>query len=198
MELVAKQLLKQVKDIMEYDLTLVPFNLAGGELSGSYQYEFGEGKKVNVKFSIDRLDILNPHTPAEQWRIIDYKTGSAGVKALEREDIFNGDSSAKNIFQLFFYANNLNDYLKLKGELSSEKSVKLSIYQIESLLKSGETQPVVEGATIDSHKELNDEFFKERLDQMLCEIFNKEIPFRITDNEENCKYCTLKQLCGKE
>jgi hypothetical protein len=39
--------------------------------------------------------------------------------------------------------------------------------------------------------------FEELLQNLLSEIFNKEIPFVQTENEANCLYCEFKGICGK-
>ena len=39
------------------------------------------------------------------------------------------------------------------------------------------------------------EQFEEMLKNIFSEMFNKEIPFRMTKGKENCKYCTLISVC---
>lgn len=85
-------------------------------------------------------------------------------------------------------------------DLKTDKDVKLAIYQIETLSKSGESVPVVmemSSKPLNGHKEINDGFL-EGLNGMLKDIFDRNIPFAPTDNESTCTYCPLKQLCGKE
>lgn len=193
-KLIAAQIGEQICEILEYDRTLTPFELVGGEISGLYRYEYAEGKSVNMKYAIDRLDVMDPDSGHEQWRIVDYKTGSDHVTAKTIDDIFNGSLVAKNIFQLMLYANLMN------LDLKTDRDVKLAIYQIETLSKSGEFVPKVTEVSskpLKGHKEINDGFL-ERLNGMLKDIFDRDIPFTPTDNESSCTYCTLKQLCGKE
>ena len=189
----ARHIVEQVKDILSYDLNLAPFDLAGGEMEGLYRYEYATGKKVNMKYAIDRLDIVNPDMKNEQWRIVDYKTGDSYVEAAEFDDIFNGNYKARNIFQLMLYANLMN------LDLDKDENVRVSIYQVDTLLKNGEVLPTVGGVrnTVTGHKEINDEFIA-RLNSILADIFDQDKAFEPTDNEENCRLCRLKQLCGKE
>ena len=44
--MVARQLEGQIRDILRYDLSLAPFELAGGEMTGLYEWEFSPGRKV--------------------------------------------------------------------------------------------------------------------------------------------------------
>ncbi len=189
----ARHIVEQVKDILSYDWSLAPFDLAGGEMEGLYRYEYAAGKKVNMKYAIDRLDIVNPDMKNEQWRIVDYKTGDSHVEAAEFDDIFNGDYKARNIFQLMLYANLMN------LDLGKDENVRVSIYQVDTLLKNGEVLPTVGGVrnTVTGHKEINDEFIA-RLNSILADIFDKDKSFEPTDDEDNCRLCRLKQLCGKE
>ncbi len=189
----AYHLEQQVMDILRYDRTLAPFELAGGEMEGLYMYEYAPGKRVNMKYAIDRLDVIASGTLNEQWRIVDYKTGDSDVEAKEFEDIFNGNYKAKNLFQLMLYANLMN------LDLGKDENIRVVIYQVESLLKTGESFPTIgeKGDVLTGHKMINGEFI-DRLDTMLTDIFDPDKMFEPTDNSGNCTYCKLKQLCGKE
>lgn len=37
----------------------------------------------------------------------------------------------------------------------------------------------------------------ERLETMLGEMYDTEIPFRRTDDEKACAYCDFKMICGR-
>lgn len=195
----ASHLAELVRNVLAYDKGLAPFELAGGEMEGLYRYNYDKSdpsKKVNLKYAIDRLDILQPGSPDEKWRIVDYKTGGSHVLAKEFDDIFNGNSDAGNIFQLMLYANIFN------LDKNKDEDMKLSIYQVNELLGEGEACPkfgkVKKGAVpIEGHKQINGEFIS-KLDEILKEIFNPEIDFYPTPNESNCNFCKLMQLCGKE
>lgn len=199
--MVAGQLEKQIHEILEYDRQLTPFDLAGGEMEGLYRWTFrdarGKERHVNMKYAVDRLDILKPGTAGERWRIVDYKTGGALVKAEKRENIFDGTYDAKNIFQLLLYAD------LFRFDHNCDKDLKLSIYQVSRLLSEGEKLPDIEGTERDCDQEFNnalDEYFHDRLNDMLRDIFNPEIPFLPVpeaDEESHCRFCRLQTLCGK-
>ncbi len=187
--MVARHIVKQVRDILAYDRTLTPFELAGGEMEGLVRWEFDSGREVNMKYAIDRLDVLDP-SGVEQWRIVDYKTGDSYVTAGEFEDIFNGSLAAKNIFQLLLYANLMN------VDLGMDRDVKVSIYPVNKLRSDGEATPVVSKTPVEGHKSINKEFV-ERLNGMLKEIFDPVKPFMPAEDDSHCRYCHLQALCGR-
>ena len=199
--LVGDKIVSQIKDVLSYDLTLAPFELAGGEISGLVEWPLDDaGKSVNMKYAIDRLDIITLPDGTKSYRIVDYKTGNAHVKARNIEAIFNGDEDARNFFQLMLYANLMN------FDRGTDVPVRLAIYQISELGKNGETLPTIgrpaepgKRATYDrltSHLDRNEEFL-EKTGEILAEIFDPEVPFVAADDDEKCKYCNLAHLCGR-
>ena len=188
--MVAYHLEHQIREIISYDRSLAPFSLAGGEMTGLVRWQFDAGRKVNMKYAIDRLDIQDIHKEA-RWRIVDYKTGDPYISATEFEDIFNGTLSAKNLFQLLLYANLMNLDLKM------DKDVSLAIYPVNKLLSNGEVIPEVGDTQITGHKMINEEFTNQ-LNKMLKDIFDISVPFRPTEDESHCRYCHLHALCGKQ
>lgn len=188
--MVARQLERQVRDILGYDRTLAPFELVGGEMGGLYEWEFTSGRRVNMKYAIDRLDILNPGTACERWRIVDYKTGGSLVTADEFEDVFNGTYTAKNLFQLLLYANLLN------LDKGMDEDVKISIYEVGRIAADGETTPTIGRVPVAGHKSVNAEFLS-RLNGIIAEIFDPMVPFHPTEDESHCRFCHLRDLCGR-
>ena len=188
--MVARQLERQIRDILRYDMSLAPFELVGGEMSGLYEWEFMPGRKVNMKYAIDRLDIMNPGTSSERWRIVDYKTGGALVTADEFEDIFNGKYTAKNLFQLLLYANLLNLDQKM------DEDVKVAIYEVGRIAAEGEIIPKIGKDRLEGHKQINEEFL-DRVNTIIADIFDPMKPFVPAEDDEHCRFCSLHDLCGR-
>ena len=199
--LIGEKIVSQIRDVLNYDLTLTPFELVGGEISGLVEWPVGDkGRKVNMKYAIDRLDKVRLPDGTESYRIVDYKTGNAHVKARDMDAVFNGDEEARNFFQLMLYANLMN------FDRNLNVPVRLAIYQISELGKKGETLPSIgrpaepgKRAVYDrlsSHLDHNEEFL-EKTGYILSEIFNPELPFIAVDDDEKCKYCNLSHLCGR-
>ncbi|MDE7413215.1 MAG: PD-(D/E)XK nuclease family protein [Muribaculaceae bacterium] len=200
--IIADKITSQIRDVLSYDRTIAPFYLAGGEISGLVEWPLSmEDKKVNMKYAIDRLDFKLQPDGSRSYRIVDYKTGSAGVKAKTVSSIFDGDEEAKNLFQLMLYANLMN------FDRGTDLPVKLSIYQITELGKSGEVTPRMgqpsktgkktEYLNMGSHKEYN-ELFLNKTQDVLEEIFDPATDFSPADDDEKCRYCNLAHLCGRD
>lgn len=159
-------------------------------MSGLYEWEFMPGRKVNMKYAIDRLDIMNPGTASERWRIVDYKTGGALVTADEFEDIFNGKYTAKNLFQLLLYANLLNLDQKM------DEDVKVAIYEVGRIAAEGEIIPKIGKDRLEGHKQINEEFL-DRVNTIIADIFDPMKPFVPAEDDEHCRFCSLHDLCGR-
>lgn len=199
--LVGEKILSQIEDVLNYDLTLTPFELIGGEISGLYEWPLAAtDRKVNMKYAIDRLDCITLADGTRSYRIVDYKTGNSQVRARSMESVFNGDEDAKNFFQLMLYANLMN------FDRNANDPVRLAIYQISELGKKGETlpsmgRPAETGKktvyeTLNTHLDRNEEFL-ETTDAVLTSIFDPAASFIPADDDDKCKYCNLGHLCGR-
>lgn len=199
--IIAAQIEEQVYDILRYDRRIAPFRLVGGEISGLVEWPLDDsGRKVNMKYAIDRLDLVKDENGKEHYRIVDYKTGDAKVDAGSIDEIFDGTPEAQNFFQIMLYANLMNKDLK------REEPVRLAIYEISSLRRRGEKTPTMkylpEGKKVRETRPLADhlqenEPFLARTQEVLQEIFDLSINFEPVDDDEKCRYCKLSQLCGR-
>lgn len=190
-ELVAQRLQKQLKDIVTYDFHHAPLILVGGELAGNTRWKVGDCPEVNMRYAFDRVDIADG-----KFRIVDYKTGSSHVNAADIDDIFNGEYSAKYLIQLLIYAELLNKRVS-DEEKKSAGDIAMQIYDVNEIGNSGAVTPKFGKRELKYHTEIRDEFLK-KMESIFKDIFNPEKPFEPTTNEQNCSFCNLKSLCGKE
>ena len=186
--IVADRLVEQVKAVIEYDSTIAPITLVGGEMRGNDRFSVGQSPEVNVAFAFDRVDIT-----AEGIRIVDYKTGKSNVEAAEADSIFNGDYKAKYLLQLLLYARLLVKKL-FKEEGVTYPKVGLHIYDVNTIRDEGSVRPVVEKQTITDHSQL-DEVFLPGIEKILTDIFDPEKPFEPTQDETACTFCAFRDLC---
>ena len=112
------------------------------------------------------------------------------MAAEEFEDIFNGEYSAKNLFQLLLYANLLN------LDRGMDEDVKVSIYEVGRIVSDGEVTPKIGKEKLDGHKQVNAEFLS-RVNGMIEEIFDPMVPFSPAEDESHCRFCHLHDLCGR-
>ena len=205
--LVFPNLKKQLKDILNYDLTQTPFLLYGCEIGSTVELEIEDGVKVNFKLVIDRLDYLEEQ---DVLRIVDYKTGAVHIKASDFEDVFNGNYSAKQILQLFTYAYLLKVLRKQKEENKGDKKnknkavltlpldkLRTEIYDVPKMsgTKYKINLPKIGEVTYDNFDGKIAGWFADALKNKIKEILDPSVPFRQTDDEKNCEWCDFKLLC---
>jgi ATP-dependent helicase/nuclease subunit B len=150
-------------------------------------------KPLNVKLKgfVDRID-----RTGEEWRIIDYKSGSvtpSSLKFSDWDELSQNYELAKSL-QLYTYA-----YLFRKGR--SERSVRIRA-GIISLRKLNEGFMQVPSL---SSPEKNDTLIREEdldafgtiLKKILEEVYDFNLPFRQTEDVKRCEYCDFVSLCDR-
>lgn len=188
--IVADRIVGQLADVLKHDRELTPFELVGVEIKGNCRFRFGNSEEVNFSYAFDRVDYRDG-----RYRVVDYKTGSAHVEAPEFENIFDGTPAAKYFIQLLLYAHLLEDKLQREGRPTRE-GIAMVIYDVNEILHS-ETIPKIDKSKVQSHLDVTEQF-RERMEQMINEIFDADIPFKPAENPDRCAYCNLRALCGRE
>lgn len=207
---IAKLLRKQITNILEFDLIQAPFKLYGVEISGNVAVIF-DGRKINMRFAIDRLDSVSIHEDGEYkecLRIVDYKTGSTYRVAESLKSVFEGDYRCKHLLQLWLYANIFNavsaesdDFgigrqeIRLTSEGSGATPLILELYNVNKIKSGQHTYPMVENVEHKTHLALNEEFLKE-LRQMIGSLFENPT-FEPTCNASTCNLCSFKNICWR-
>jgi len=148
--------------------------------------EILKDKKIFIRGYIDRIDKQNGTV-----RIIDYKTGMVTPKELkinDWEDFYSDDHPGKS-FQLLVYAwLYVNNMEKISGNLEA------GIISFRNL-SSGFMKVVFPGGDQGSE---NIEDVERILLDIITDMFNPDIPFNQTENQDNCKYCSFKSLCNRQ
>lgn len=200
-EMVAERIQQQVERVLRHDMDLAPFTIHGLELSDNMKIELKDGRKVNFRFAIDRLDRIK--TPiGEQLRIVDYKTGSIKLEAATFDEVFDGDFKSEQVFQLFTYAWLLG---QLRDIPFSTKDVRMEIYDVNGIEKGEINLPKIGKSDADgnitgkpekimSYAEYSD-LFDEGMRNMVEEIFS-DIPFKAC-SEDRCSLCSFRTLCRR-
>lgn len=201
-ELIATNLEWYILNILTYDLSIAPFTLLGCEISGNISYPMEDGREVNFTFAIDRLDQITAPDGEVKTRIVDYKTSSLeprDFKNVSADNIFDGDSKSKYPLQLMLYTEFLNSMLRKEGkkEITPERVIynipKMRSYPVIILTEEGDPCPQEE-----SGDERIDTPFTQAFKAKLTELFDPSEPFRApADEEDACKYCSLKPLCRR-
>ncbi|MCF6242168.1 MAG: PD-(D/E)XK nuclease family protein [Bacteroidales bacterium] len=194
-------IIKYVKSILSVDEKYAPFDIVQLEEDYAFKSVFdiiheNENKKVLLSGIIDRIDKKNGI-----YRIIDYKTGKAEKIFKDFEQLFSEKISTrkKAVFQLFIYGLLFKNKDKFKA-----KPVIPGIYDLRGMHKENFSAELFLGLSKDKKVVDSDSFnkhldeFKILLKEKLSEIFNKDIPFKQTEEPENCTYCPYKDICSVE
>ena len=185
-------IVRYLKQLLKHDSAYAPFTFEESEME---VYE-----KVTVHSPvgdfttriggfIDRMDSKDG-----VLRIVDYKTGGSPDAPNSLDSLFVPDKKRSGyIFQTFLYA-------CIMSKIAPQKIAPALLYihraasdDYSPIIKIKEDK-VVEEVTDFSIYEAR---FREKLQELLDEIFHPDIPFTQTEIEEKCAYCDFKAMCKK-
>lgn len=208
---VARAIRNQVLGILRFDLSQAPILLYGVEIDGNVLLRMPDGREINMRYAIDRID--SPKGAVDSngvpiLRIVDYKTGASHCTADSMRVVFEGDYHGKNILQLWLYANLFDalpdKYVNSKERQSLElfnrdidaasRPYILEIYDVGMMSGKKHTLPKIEGEVQTDNRAHNAEFL-ENLQQMLVEMFDINAPFRPSQDPANCAICPFRSIC---
>lgn len=191
--LVTEQIiLDYVRNTLEHDEKLLQESKSPGfRILGLEKFMETRFQGFRIIGYIDRMDSYQNG----KVRIVDYKTGKVedddfritDANALKVADKLFGESNSgrpKIALQLFIYGLLAEADSSLSGQ-----TIVNSIYSTGRMF----TSPIQD-------MEQSQEFFgivKERLKGLLEEITDTSLPFRRTSDQQTCKWCDFKAICGK-
>ncbi len=136
---------------------------------------------------------------------MDYKTGTVHASASTAEEAFSAAYPAKHLFQLQLYANLYNIWSDKEN-----RPISTVVYDVGNILKDGNARseggivvPRIGKDRLISHLSLTDAHgvnfntrFMDQLRMTIREILDPSVPFHQTEDEQNCRYCRMKGICG--
>jgi hypothetical protein len=191
-ELLAMEVVRQfLTRILDFDRRLLPERILA--LEEKYFLDFPVdigvmGALVHLSGIIDRIDRVE-----DGIRIIDYKTGNCELNIKTIEDVFNRNSTKrpKEIFQVMLYC-------ELFLHQNEGVSDLLPCLFRLGRFRSGDYENRIRLSSKDfAYSSVREEFLI-GLKIILEELFNPEIPFVQTENEQKCKYCSYSGLCSRD
>ena len=190
-KLVAERMKRMVLDTVAYDMTLAPFDIVGAEIQGHAKYDAGDGLKVNMVYYFDRVDLKDG-----RYRVVDYKTGSAHIKANDFSKIFSGDYHGKYLVQLMLYSKLLKERIchEEHRPADSIKAIDMAIYDVNTIRREGEAVPEVAKEPMRDFLPVEREFDAEA-SRVLHEMFDSGEPFRPCADGQACAFCAFADLC---
>jgi len=155
------------------------------ELSGAVTLNVnGNELSVNLKGMADRIDRLSDGT----IRLIDYKTGSFDKKtAIKFADELHS-TKGDHAFQLL-------TYLVMYADAHPINAVQPTVFYLRSQKVEFPITVSEEKVKLENAELL--QYGKERVSELLSDLFDKEVPFSQTEDQTACAYCDFNQVCQR-
>ncbi|MCK4919974.1 MAG: PD-(D/E)XK nuclease family protein [Bacteroidales bacterium] len=185
---------KLVKQTLKRDMEICPFTYINSEeIIEIASPEISGIGTLNLGGKIDRVDNRDG-----KLHILDYKTGKVNFDFDSVEQIFDRDSWGKRyfkgIFQTMFYS-------WLYSEKYSDVTYMLPGIYLTNNLFSDEFRIYPKNKSLADFPadflSYKDEF-QEHLYNLLGEIYNPEIDFSQTEDEDRCKFCPYTEICHRK
>ena len=213
-QFINRGMLKQfLYHLLKIDKTALPlYYICGeGEVGMPYSVECnGNVMEFEIGGTIDRIDVKG-----DTVNVIDYKTGGGGRDTkTSLDEIFahEGRSSGYRL-QSFLYSIVMDEFLagnpvSTRGGgcdwgniLKPLKPTKVSpnLFYVHKNCDGVERADFIvdkEGEPVTDISAIKQDFL-ERLNNVLIEIFDRNIPFSPTEDAKRCEYCDYKNICGK-
>lgn len=180
-----------VQQSLVQDKQRVPFTCLATENKYELQHAVNESVIVKLKGTIDRIDEKDGIV-----HLYDYKTSkidkNAGNSAFTVEKI-------SQLFELDTYNKHRNESLQLmfyrfitQPIFSHKNGIACHIYKVRKVFEEE-----FNATTQVGHPEGWEDVFTERLNTLISDILNPQIPFRQTTCTDNCTHCKFKDICGR-
>ena len=189
----ARVIASYLRQLLCNDLNYATFSMEGmeQEVKEVMEIDTPAGKlKIQIGGTIDRMDSKD-----DTLRIVDYKTGGAPKTPENIAQLFTPAEGRPNyIFQTFLYA-----AILCRKQAKKVAPALLYIHRAAQDTYS----PVIEmGAARQPKQPVNnfsfyEDEFRERLQQLLEEIFSLHTPFDQTEQTRQCEYCDFRRLCRR-
>jgi len=185
------------KNLLNYDIRNHEFVVAETESDVALDMPIEvEGEHFTVKLAgrADRIDSLNNG----MLRVIDYKTGKPRLNYSGIDSLFHGEPIAtkreSNIINTLLYSMMLSH--------DRGRDVRPELYYVGSMVREDYSSRFVEtidrkSRTLESYSECAEEFEVE-VQNTLCEMFNRHIPFHQCQDDSACKYCDYNTICNRK
>lgn len=179
-----------LKRLVTMDASHAPFEYVGSEQDIFFDLTLptNDGDiKLSIGGRIDRMDRKDG-----VLEIIDYKTGGKEESKITLDKVFSHDGKSMGyVFQALLYC-----VAAIEGKKTQKASPSLIYIHRKDGSDRNDYVVKIDGTPLQDVSPLCDEF-KRRLQDVLSELFDKNKPFKATDNEERCTFCDFKHICEK-
>ena len=188
---------RYIRRLLQIDTAHTPFTFVASEKEVSEDMNVHTPKgdlKIRIGGTIDRMDRKD-----NTLRIVDYKTGGSPDCPPDIESLFvPGKQRSNYVFQTFLYSAIV---CKKFRDVGKDEKVSPALLFINRAAAKDYTPNVQLGKkdpeVVENFAKFETEF-REKLTELLETIFNPEITFNQTDNNDACTNCDFKELCKKK
>ena len=206
LQLINKEVIaRYIRQLITIDMRQAPFTILGLELvvKTGIEVETSIGKlSLTIGGFIDRLDAVaangnaNGNNLAERIRVIDYKTGRISTthpRALD--EVFNPSMLNKHT-DYYLQSMLYSIIVKHNKELNpGQEPVSPGLLFIQNAGAEDYDPTLKMGKELISSIDVYEEEFMKQLKVLIANIFDKDQPFRPTDDKHRCEYCPYAALC---
>lgn len=206
LQLINKEVIaRYIRQLITIDMRQAPFTILGLELvvKTGIGVETSIGKlSLTIGGFIDRLDAVaangnaNGNNLAERIRVIDYKTGRISTthpRALD--EVFNPSMLNKHT-DYYLQSMLYSIIVKHNKELNpGQEPVSPGLLFIQNAGAEDYDPTLKMGKELISSIDVYEEEFMKQLKVLIANIFDKDQPFRPTDDKHRCEYCPYAALC---
>lgn len=206
LQLINKEVIaRYIRQLITIDIRQAPFTILGLELvvKTGIEVETSIGKlSLTIGGFIDRLDAVaangnaNGKNLAERIRVIDYKTGRISTthpRALD--EVFNPSMLNKHT-DYYLQSMLYSIIVKHNKDLNpAQEPVSPGLLFIQNAGAEDYDPTLKMGKELISSIDVYEEEFMKQLKVLIANIFDKDQPFRPTDDKHRCEYCPYAALC---
>jgi RecB family exonuclease len=179
---------KLLVKVIQQDMRHAPFLVTGTELKLHAGIPLNETQTVQLEGTLDRVTRRN-----QQDYILDYKTGRADlVRTYSPQLPQKAETYIETHFQQPHYKSGFQGlfYAWLWQEANPQGITHVGVFPLKKVndgaqwLNHGQAIPPT--AT---------ELFKNKLTEVLTELFDDQVDFTQTDDSDRCRFCAYKNIC---
>lgn len=200
LQLINREVIERyLKTLLKTDRDLTPFQIIGHEIDVKKKLQIN-GKTINIEGRIDRIDKINIGDSHESLRVVDYKTGyNATLNVADIKQIFEAKHNQKKHFDYLLQTILYSLIEAQEDNVHNPKGlpVKPALLFIQRA-NNQNYSPIIQvgGKDIENVLHYKDDFM-ENLNKVLEELFNPNVSFSPTNDNNICKNCIYGRLCGK-
>ncbi|MEX2593355.1 MAG: PD-(D/E)XK nuclease family protein [Anditalea sp.] len=199
--IIARDVLQRyIHRLLEVDESYAPFEIISLEGSKDYFANIPitlskEEKLIGLKGIIDRVDRIGGTI-----RLIDYKSGADKKDFTDIPSLFDRDNKSRNKAAMQTMMYGLLYQETSGGKVSNP--LKPAVFNLKDIFNEEFSPYLQMGVSrrpkeeIASYQEYEEQFLS-ALEDCLSELFDPDIPFDQTEEEEKCEQCPFKAICAQ-